>query len=155
MSLKRLLPVAIALFAVRCGAPQGPPPGAGAPDTPAAQLGGPATGAGTLSADVGEIRPADPARSTRSQATPRMREGAIRNAPYFGDEHLHTSWSVDAGGTGTTLGPEEATRFARGEEVVSTSGQPVKLASRSTGSSSPITPTAWVLSPRSRRAIRS
>ena len=46
---------------------------------------------------------------------------------YFGDEHVHTSWSVDAGGFGTTLGPEEATRFARGEEVVSTSGQPVKL----------------------------
>ena len=40
---------------------------------------------------------------------------------------MHTSWSVDAGGSGTTLGPEEATRFARGEEVVSTSGQPVKL----------------------------
>ena len=34
---------------------------------------------------------------------------------------------MDAGGTGTTLGPEEAVRFARGEEVVSTSGQPVKL----------------------------
>jgi hypothetical protein len=47
--------------------------------------------------------------------------------PYWGDEHVHTAWSVDAGGFGTTLGPEEATRFARGEEVVSTSGQPVKL----------------------------
>ena len=34
---------------------------------------------------------------------------------------------MDAGGFGTTLGPEEATRFARGEEVVSTSGQPVRL----------------------------
>ena len=34
---------------------------------------------------------------------------------------------MDAGGTGTTLGPEEATRFARGEEVVATSGQPVRL----------------------------
>ena len=48
--------------------------------------------------------------------------------PYFGDQHVHTGWSADAGATGTTLGPEEALRFARGEEVVSTTGQPVKLA---------------------------
>ena len=47
--------------------------------------------------------------------------------PLFGDEHVHTSWSGDAGMGGTTLGPEEALRFARGEEVVSTSGQPVRL----------------------------
>ena len=40
---------------------------------------------------------------------------------------MHTGWSVDAGGSGATLGPEEATRFARGEEVTSTSGQPVRL----------------------------
>ena len=47
--------------------------------------------------------------------------------PLFGDQHVHTSWSGDAGMGGTTLGPEEALRFARGEEVVSTSGQPVRL----------------------------
>ena len=47
--------------------------------------------------------------------------------PLFGDEHVHTSWSGDAGMGGTTLGPEDALRFARGEEVVSTSGQPVRL----------------------------
>jgi hypothetical protein len=47
--------------------------------------------------------------------------------PLFGDEHVHTSWSGDAGMGGTTLGPEQALRFARGEEVVSTSGQPVRL----------------------------
>ena len=56
-----------------------------------------------------------------------MPAAIIRSASYFGDEHVHTAWSVDAGGGGTTLGPEEAVRFARGEEVVSTSGQPVKL----------------------------
>ena len=47
--------------------------------------------------------------------------------PLWGDQHLHTSWSVDAGVAGATLGPEEAVRFARGEEITAGSGQPVKL----------------------------
>ena len=49
------------------------------------------------------------------------------NRVYFGDTHLHTSYSTDAGMIGNTLGPEEAYRFARGEEVKSSTGQPVKL----------------------------
>jgi len=48
--------------------------------------------------------------------------------PLWGDSHLHTGLSVDAGLFGARLGPEEAYRFARGEEVVSSTGQPVKLA---------------------------
>lgn len=47
---------------------------------------------------------------------------------YFGDTHLHTSNSGDAFMGGTRLGPEQAYRFARGEEVVSSSGVPAKLA---------------------------
>ncbi|WP_019447339.1 DUF3604 domain-containing protein [Cupriavidus sp. BIS7] len=47
--------------------------------------------------------------------------------PLFGDEHAHSGWSADAGMSGTTLGPEDAVRFARGDEVVSNSGQPVRL----------------------------
>ncbi len=47
--------------------------------------------------------------------------------PYFGDTHLHTSFSMDAGAFGARLGPREAYRFARGEEVNSSTGQPVKL----------------------------
>jgi hypothetical protein len=46
---------------------------------------------------------------------------------YWGDTHLHTSNSVDAFSFGTRLGPETAFRFARGEEVVSTTGQRVRL----------------------------
>ena len=46
---------------------------------------------------------------------------------YWGDTHLHTAYSTDAGFTGTTLGPEEAYRFARGEEVSSNTGQKAKL----------------------------
>ena len=47
--------------------------------------------------------------------------------PFFGDTHLHTSFSMDAGAFGARLGPREAYRFARGEQVTSSSGQPVKL----------------------------
>jgi hypothetical protein len=47
--------------------------------------------------------------------------------PYFGDTHLHTGYSFDAGAFGARLTPRDAYRFARGEEVVSNTGQPVKL----------------------------
>jgi hypothetical protein len=46
---------------------------------------------------------------------------------YFGDTHHHTSNSGDAFMGGNRLTPEQAYRFARGEEVVSSSGIPVKL----------------------------
>jgi hypothetical protein len=46
---------------------------------------------------------------------------------YFGDTHLHTSNSPDAGFFGTTLKPEDAYRFATGEEVISSTGQKTKL----------------------------
>jgi len=46
---------------------------------------------------------------------------------FFGDTHLHTSYSTDAGMVGCTLGPEDAYRFARGETVVSSTGVPARL----------------------------
>jgi len=46
---------------------------------------------------------------------------------YFGDTHLHTSYSTDAGMIGCTLGPDEAYRFARGEEVTSSTGVRARL----------------------------
>ncbi|HVM95233.1 MAG TPA: DUF3604 domain-containing protein, partial [Candidatus Acidoferrales bacterium] len=52
----------------------------------------------------------------------------IPNRVFWGDTHLHTSYSTDAGMVGCALGPEEAYRFARGEEVRSSSGQRVQLA---------------------------
>ncbi len=45
----------------------------------------------------------------------------------WGDTHVHTSNSLDARATGTTLGPEEAFRFARGDEVISSHGERLKL----------------------------
>ena len=49
------------------------------------------------------------------------------NRVFFGDTHLHTSYSTDAGMVGNTLGPEEALRFARGEKVISSTGVPARL----------------------------
>src|SRR6185503_3834030 len=48
--------------------------------------------------------------------------------PLFGDTHLHTSFSMDAGAFGCRLGPRDAYRLARGEEITASSAQPVKLA---------------------------
>src|SRR4051812_42365644 len=47
--------------------------------------------------------------------------------PLFGDTHLHTSFSMDAGAFGARLGPRDAYRFGKGEEVTASSGQPAKL----------------------------
>ena len=55
---------------------------------------------------------------------------AGRNFPTFplwGDTHLHTGYSFDAGAFGNRLTPEDAYRFARGDEVVASTGTPVKL----------------------------
>ena len=46
---------------------------------------------------------------------------------FWGDTHLHTGLSMDAGLFGARLGLDEAYRFARGEEVMASSGQPAKL----------------------------
>jgi hypothetical protein len=80
----------------------------------------------TLS-DIGEIQPADPSKFYKKPGYSPYAGKHYPERPYFGDEHVHTGWSVDAGMSGATLTPVEATRFARGEEVVSTSGQPVRL----------------------------
>ena len=47
---------------------------------------------------------------------------------YFGDTHHHTANSGDAFMNGNQLSPEDAYRFARGEQVVASSGIPVQLA---------------------------
>jgi len=55
---------------------------------------------------------------------------AGRNFPtqvFWGDTHLHTAQSMDAGSFGARLMPEDAHRFARGEEVTSSGGLKVKL----------------------------
>jgi hypothetical protein len=48
---------------------------------------------------------------------------------YWGDTHLHTSMSMDAGAFGARLSPADAYRFARGEELTSSTGLRVRLSS--------------------------
>ena len=77
--------------------------------------------------DLGEIN-----AEVAAKAFPRRDYSpyANRNYPtrvFWGDQHVHTGWSADAGAFGATLGPEEALRFARGEQVTSSTGRPAKL----------------------------
>jgi hypothetical protein len=46
----------------------------------------------------------------------------------FGDTHLHTAYSTDAGMIGNRLGPEDAYRFALGEQITSSTGVKARLA---------------------------
>lgn len=46
---------------------------------------------------------------------------------FFGDTHLHTSYSTDAGFFGNRIGPDKAYRFAKGEVVTSSTGIKTKV----------------------------
>jgi hypothetical protein len=53
-----------------------------------------------------------------------------RNFPtrvYWGETHLHTGMSMDAGAFGARLMPDDAYRFAKGEEITTSTGLRVKL----------------------------
>ena len=56
------------------------------------------------------VAPATQSAEARSPANP------LRNA-YFGDLHLHTSYSMDAFAFGTRTTPEDSFKFAMGEPV--------------------------------------
>jgi hypothetical protein len=49
------------------------------------------------------------------------------NELLWGDTHLHTALSFDAGGFGNRVGLRDAYRLARGEEITASSGQKVRL----------------------------
>ena len=52
---------------------------------------------------------------------------AFATRVFWGDTHLHTGFSMDAGAFGARLAPADAYRFAKGDEIMASSGQPVKL----------------------------
>ncbi len=79
---------------------------------------------------TGTTSASEPAKAAVRSDKPGYSPYATRSYPtrvYWGDQHLHTSWSPDALAGGTRVTPEEALRFARGEEVVSSTGLPVRL----------------------------
>jgi hypothetical protein len=47
---------------------------------------------------------------------------------FFGDLHIHSSWSLDAYASGVTAGPEEAYRYAQGESIPHIGGASIQLA---------------------------
>ncbi|MAG32034.1 MAG: hypothetical protein CL908_14220 [Deltaproteobacteria bacterium] len=85
----------------------------------------------TLLLSAGVVAPAQEddaqARDSADSYSPVVREDIPANV-YWGDTHLHTRLSVDANGSGNKrLGPDEAFRFARGEDVTAHNGMRVRL----------------------------
>ena len=66
------------------------------------------------------------ARVSRKEYSPYLNDTYPDNV-YFGDTHLHTSYSTDAGLFGNRIGPDEAYRFAKGEVVTSSTGVKARL----------------------------
>lgn len=89
---------------------------------------GPATAQETAHGDVGAP---DKAALKKSHASaPPYSPYVGRNfptRPYFGDTHLHTGFSFDAGAFGCRLSPRDAYRFAKGHEITTSTRQPAKL----------------------------
>ena len=51
----------------------------------------------------------------------------VQRLPYFGDLHVHTSWSLDSYVNFNRVGPRDAYRFAGGEPVVLSGGRVVRI----------------------------
>ena len=71
--------------------------------------------------------PADATEAQSGDGTDTIELAEFPDRPYWGDTHLHTDVSVDAFGFGVRLGPEDALKFARGEQVTATTGMTAKL----------------------------
>ncbi|MBC7497436.1 MAG: DUF3604 domain-containing protein, partial [Sphingomonadaceae bacterium] len=69
----------------------------------------------------------NPTGNSTSKTDAEIKLTAYPERVYWGDTHLHTSNSIDAFAFGAKLGPGDALRFARGEQVTSTGGLKAKL----------------------------
>ena len=78
--------------------------------------------------DAGLPPDEEPERSDPELPYSPYASGSAATRVYWGDTHLHTSYSMDAGAFGNRLGLDEAYRFARGEEIDSTTAGRVRLA---------------------------
>ncbi|MEM9371862.1 MAG: DUF3604 domain-containing protein, partial [Pseudomonadota bacterium] len=85
-----------------------------------------------FAANAQDIAPAKEDVSTRPDNYSPYVERTLRNRNfaeglYWGDTHLHTMFSTDAGMVGNTVTPEDAYKFALGQEVTTSSGQRVRI----------------------------
>ena len=69
----------------------------------------------------------DPKKIERAQNYSPYADRRYPARVYWGEQHLHTNCSPDAGLVGDRHGPDDAFRFARGEQLRSSSGQLVRL----------------------------
>ena len=83
--------------------------------------------AAILSTDAtGQPTTLSDARSDRDDYSPYLND-TYPDKVLYGDTHVHTSYSADAGLFGNTIGPDVAYRFAKGEEVTSSTGTRARL----------------------------
>jgi len=80
-----------------------------------------------LTTDAGTLDAAQGAKLFKARTYSPYAGRNFPSRPLFGDTHLHTGMSMDAGAAGARLSPADAYRFAKGEEVTASSGQAVKL----------------------------
>ena len=78
--------------------------------------------------DAGQVPPVAPLKADPELPYSPYATGSAQTKVYWGDTHLHTGFSMDAGAFGARLGPEDAYRFARGEEVNSATAGRARLA---------------------------
>jgi hypothetical protein len=77
--------------------------------------------------DTGQVTAESLSEAYTGKAYSPYAKRAFPERPLWGDTHLHTSLSMDAGLFGNRLSPRVAYRFARGEQVTSSTGQAVRL----------------------------
>jgi len=109
MSWRRSVILVLSVFILQCGSQPGRQSTALAEDT------------GTPSPDA--LKKAHQKRPYSPYAG-----GVVPTRVFWGDTHLHTAISFDAGAFGARLNPEDAYRFARGEEIESTTAGRARLA---------------------------
>jgi hypothetical protein len=69
-----------------------------------------------------------PTQAVPSSVLRAMAERNPERKAYFGETHVHTSWSFDAYVFGNTkAGPEDAYKFAMGQTIIHPAGYPIKI----------------------------
>lgn len=82
---------------------------------------------GILASCTKSQAPPQTAQQTGRPAEERVERNPDRNA-YFGEEHIHTSWSVDAWLMGNRLtGPDDALKYAQGQTIKHPLGYDIKI----------------------------